>query len=85
VLQLRWKTFDVPSRRDPEIDFVEGLHTLCGAGDPKMRQGLAVHMYLCNASMKDRAFYNADGDLLIGENRKIALSRVENGEGVDPC
>lgn len=80
MLQLRWKTFDVPSRRDPEVDFVEGLHTLCGAGDPKMRQGLAVHVYLCNASMKDRAFYNADGDLLIGE-RKFS-QRFSEGWGV---
>ncbi|KYN18225.1 Homogentisate 1,2-dioxygenase [Trachymyrmex cornetzi] len=63
--QLRWKTFDVPTRRDPEVDFIEGLHTLCGAGDPKMRQGVAIHVYLCNASMKNRAFYNADGDFLI--------------------
>ncbi|XP_025156042.1 homogentisate 1,2-dioxygenase isoform X3 [Harpegnathos saltator] len=66
--QLRWKTFDVPTRRDPEVDLVEGLHTVCGAGDPKMRQGVVVHVYLCNASMKDRAFYNADGDFLIGAN-----------------
>ncbi|XP_011499511.1 PREDICTED: homogentisate 1,2-dioxygenase [Ceratosolen solmsi marchali] len=63
--QLRWKPFDVPTRQEPEVDFVEGLHTICGAGDPRIRTGLAIHIYLCNASMKDKAFYNSDGDFLI--------------------
>lgn len=66
LFQLRWKPFDVPTRQAAEIDFVEGLHTLCGAGDARVRQGIAIHVYLCNASMKNKAFYNSDGDLLIG-------------------
>lgn len=49
------------------VDFVDGLHTLCGAGDPRTRSGVAVHIFLCNTSMKDKCFYNADGDFLIGE------------------
>nr|XP_031844094.1 homogentisate 1,2-dioxygenase isoform X1 [Nomia melanderi] len=63
--QLRWKPFDVPSRRDSRVDFVDGLHTVCGAGDCRVRRGVAIHVYLCNASMGDKAFYNADGDFLI--------------------
>ncbi|XP_012284816.1 homogentisate 1,2-dioxygenase [Orussus abietinus] len=63
--QLRWKAFDVPTRQDPEVDFLEGLHTICGTGNPRLRHGIAIHVYLCNASMKDKAFYNADGDFLI--------------------
>ncbi|OXU17585.1 hypothetical protein TSAR_014480 [Trichomalopsis sarcophagae] len=63
--QLRWKPFDVPTRQGPEVDFIEGLHTVCGAGDARTRAGIAVHVYLCNASMKDKAFYNSDGDFLI--------------------
>ncbi|XP_033229389.1 homogentisate 1,2-dioxygenase isoform X2 [Belonocnema kinseyi] len=63
--QIRWKPFDVPTRQEPEVDFVQGLHTLCGAGDARMRTGVAVHIYLCNSSMKDKAFYNSDGDFLI--------------------
>lgn len=63
--QLRWKPFDVPTRQSAEVDFVGGLHTVCGAGDPRMRQGVAIHVYLCNVSMKNNAFYNADGDFLI--------------------
>lgn len=48
-----------------KVDFVEGLSTICGAGDAKSRHGLAIHVFTCNTSMKDRAFYNSDGDLLI--------------------
>lgn len=33
---------------------MEGLATVCGAGDPKTRHGIAIHIYACNKSMKDR-------------------------------
>lgn len=66
MFQLRWKPFDVPTRQAAEVDFVNGLHTICGAGDFRARQGIAIHTYLCNASMKNKALYNADGDFLIG-------------------
>lgn len=62
---MRWNPFDLPS--NGKVDFVEGLHTICGAGDPRSRHGIAIHVYLCNASMPDRAFYNSDGDFLIGK------------------
>lgn len=48
-----------------EIDFVDGLSTICGAGDPRTRHGLAIYVYMCNASMENRAFYSSDGDFLI--------------------
>lgn len=60
--QLRWNPFDIPGEK---IDFVDGLHTVCGAGDAKSRHGIAIHIYMCNSSMENRAFYNSDGDLLI--------------------
>uniref|UniRef100_F1L148 Homogentisate 1,2-dioxygenase n=1 Tax=Ascaris suum TaxID=6253 RepID=F1L148_ASCSU len=47
------------------VDFVDGLYTFCGGGDVVSRNGLAIHQYVCNASMKDRCIYNADGDWLI--------------------
>lgn len=40
---------------------------MCGAGDPKARSGLAIHIYTCNKSMQNKCFYNSDGDFLIGE------------------
>lgn len=62
--QFRWNPFQMPSESS-EVDFVDGLSTICGAGDPKSRHGLAVHVFTCNTPMKDRAFYNSDGDYLI--------------------
>uniref|UniRef100_A0A182F2P2 Homogentisate 1,2-dioxygenase n=1 Tax=Anopheles albimanus TaxID=7167 RepID=A0A182F2P2_ANOAL len=62
--QMRWNPFDLPAA-GREVDFVAGLHTVCGAGDVRARHGLAIHVYLANSSMKDMAFYNSDGDFLI--------------------
>ncbi|XP_055706109.1 homogentisate 1,2-dioxygenase isoform X2 [Phlebotomus papatasi] len=61
--QMRWNPFDVPLTGT--VDFVDGFHTICGAGDARGRHGVAVHVYLCNAPMVNRAFYNSDGDFLI--------------------
>lgn len=60
---MRWSPFDLPTGK---VDFVEGLHTICGAGDPKVKSGIAIHVYTCNSPMQNRAMYNADGDFLIG-------------------
>lgn len=62
--QMRWNPFDLPAD-GTEVDFVAGLHTVCGAGDVRARNGLAIHVYLANCSMKNTAFYNSDGDFLI--------------------
>lgn len=63
--QMRWLPFDIPNS-SKSIDFIQGLNTICGAGDPKARHGIAIHVYLCNQSMKNSTFYNSDGDFLIG-------------------
>ncbi|KAJ8911656.1 hypothetical protein NQ315_006002 [Exocentrus adspersus] len=60
--QMRWDPFDLPTS---PTDFVEGINTICGAGDPKNKHGLAIYNYCCNSNMKNMAFYNADGDFLI--------------------
>ena len=70
--QMRWKPFDIPT--DGQVDFVQGLRTICGAGQPATRSGLAVHIYTCNVGMENKAMQNADGDFLIGnltQNEKI--------------
>ncbi|KAJ8970989.1 hypothetical protein NQ314_000944 [Rhamnusium bicolor] len=61
---MRWNPFDLPNSTE-KVDIVEGINTVCGAGDPRNKQGLAIHIYSCNNSMQNRAFYNADGDFLI--------------------
>lgn len=65
--QMRWMPFEL-NDVEKKLNFVDGLHTIAGAGDPKTRHGIAIHIYLCNKSMDDCAFYNSDGDFLIGLN-----------------
>ena len=31
-----------------------------------MKSGFAIHTYACNKNMVNKAFYNSDGDFLIG-------------------
>ena len=60
--QLRWDPLPIPKEK---TDFVDGIVTLGGNGDPAMQVGVAIHLYAFNTSMKDRFFYSADGELLI--------------------
>jgi len=60
--QLRWDPFPIPTE---PTDWVDGLTTIAGNGDPAMQTGVAIHIYAANTSMKDRYFYTADGELLI--------------------
>ena len=46
-------------------DFVDGLVTMAGNGDPAAQNGCGIHLYAANRSMRDRFFYDADGELLI--------------------
>uniref|UniRef100_A0AAX7UW05 Homogentisate 1,2-dioxygenase n=1 Tax=Astatotilapia calliptera TaxID=8154 RepID=A0AAX7UW05_ASTCA len=41
--QLRWLPFTIPKATEKKVDFVAGLHTVCGAGDAKSRNGIGVH------------------------------------------
>src|SRR5450755_3325878 len=60
--QLRWDPLPIPEEK---TDFVDGIVTLGGNGDPAMQTGVAIHLYAANASMQDRFFYTADGEMLI--------------------
>eukprot|EP00741_Cyanophora_paradoxa_P015024 tig00020830_g14495.t1 len=80
--QLRWAPLDVPSA---PTDFVEGLVTLAGAGDPAMKNGVHVYAYVANADMNDRCFYSSDGDFLIVPQQGPLLLQTEFGwMGVRP-
>jgi homogentisate 1,2-dioxygenase len=61
-IQLRWDPFPIP---DAPTDFVDGLLTIAGNGNATLQAGMGVHVYACNRSMRDRFFYDADGELLI--------------------
>jgi homogentisate 1,2-dioxygenase len=60
--QLRWNPLPIPTE---PTDFVDGIVTLAGSGDPAVQTGVGVHVYAANRSMHDRFFYDADGELLI--------------------
>uniref|UniRef100_A0A672SVZ4 Homogentisate 1,2-dioxygenase n=1 Tax=Sinocyclocheilus grahami TaxID=75366 RepID=A0A672SVZ4_SINGR len=78
--QLRWKPFIIPKSSENKVDFISGLHTVCGAGDSKSRNGIAIHMYTCNTSMTDKCFQNADGDFLIVPQQGEILITTEFGK-----
>ncbi|KQX17760.1 MULTISPECIES: homogentisate 1,2-dioxygenase [unclassified Sphingomonas] len=54
--RLRWDPLPLPAE---PTDFVDGLVSIAGNG------GVGVHLYAINRSMEGRAFFNADGELLI--------------------
>ena len=60
--QLRWNPLPIPSE---PTDFIDGLITIGGNGDPALQTGIGIHVYAANQSMQDRFFYCADGELLI--------------------
>ncbi|CAI9738626.1 homogentisate 1,2-dioxygenase-like isoform X2 [Octopus vulgaris] len=80
--QTRWQPFDIPKVGESKKDFVQGISTLCGAGDPRGRHGAAIHIYTCNTSMENKCFYSADGDLLIVPEKGTLSITTEMGKMV---
>ncbi|QSF55256.1 homogentisate 1,2-dioxygenase [Brevundimonas fontaquae] len=60
--RMRWDPLPMPQAA---TDWVEGLTTYGGNGEPDGGAGSAIHLYVANRSMTDRVFYDADGELLI--------------------
>ena len=60
--QLRWNPLPAPLAA---TDFIDAIVTMAGNGGPHTQSGAAVHVYAANQSMRRRAFYNADGEMLI--------------------
>src|SRR5262249_24364591 len=76
--RVRWRPLPIPEP-PARIDFLDGLVTLAAAGDPTAGPGYAVHLYAANADMIDRAFADADGDLLIVPQSGTLECRTELG------
>jgi homogentisate 1,2-dioxygenase len=74
--QLRWRPLPIPTAK---TDFVQGIVTYGGNGDPGQQVGAAMHMYAANTSMVDRFFYDADGELLIIPQLGALLVHTELG------
>jgi homogentisate 1,2-dioxygenase len=62
--QMAWNPLEIPSTTS-KVTFINGITTILGNGGPMAREGLAIHLYSCNASMENTAFVNSDGDFLI--------------------
>ena len=60
--RLRWDPLPIPAK---PTDFLDGLATIAGSGDPATQSGLAVHLYRANRSMEHRYFWNADGEMML--------------------
>jgi homogentisate 1,2-dioxygenase len=74
--QMRWDPLPEPAAN---TDFVDGIVTLGGNGDAAMQDGVGIHLYTANASMHDRFFYNADGEMLILPQQGRLSLRTELG------
>ncbi len=59
--RLRWDPLPIPSK---PTDFIDGLATFAGSGEPAALSGVAVHVYRANKSMTDRYFACSDGELM---------------------
>ena len=80
--RLRWDPLPMPSK---PTDFIDGLFTVAGSGDPASQSGLAVHAYCANRSMKDRYFYDADGELmLVPQQGALSISTEMGLLKIDP-
>jgi homogentisate 1,2-dioxygenase len=75
--RLRWNPFPIP---DQPADFIDGLLTLAGSGDPASHAGLAVHIYRANRSMSERYLWNADGEMMFVPQEGRLLLRTELGK-----
>jgi homogentisate 1,2-dioxygenase len=75
--RLRWNPFPIPGA---PTDFIAGLFTVAGSGDPASQSGLAVHIYRANRSMSDRYFWNADAEMMIVPQQGELLLFTELGK-----
>lgn len=60
--RLRWDPLPLPAS---STDFLEGLTAFAGNGSAAEQTGATIYLYAATRSMTDRAFYDADGELLI--------------------
>jgi homogentisate 1,2-dioxygenase len=75
--QLRWSATP-PSKK--ALDFIDSIETIAGNGSQDTAMGCAVHTYNATASMVDKYFYNADGELLIVPQEGALLFDTELGQ-----
>jgi homogentisate 1,2-dioxygenase len=75
--RLRWNPLPIASK---PTDFLDGLATLAGSGQPAAQAGVAVHIYRANRDMRSRYFWNADGELMFVPQQGALLLFTELGK-----
>ncbi|KAI5457648.1 Homogentisate 1,2-dioxygenase [Mariannaea sp. PMI_226] len=74
--QLRWDPFDI----DENVDWVQGLKHVAGAGDPVMKSGLGIYIYAAGRDMDaNTAMYSSDGEMLIVGQHGVLDIQTELG------
>jgi homogentisate 1,2-dioxygenase len=76
--RLRWDPLPLPPEDEPQ-DFVDGLFTIAGNGDLTTRNGIAIHLFAANKSMRDRYFVDSDGELLLVPELGTIIVHTELG------
>ena len=75
--RLRWNPMQPPAG---PVDFVDSLTTIAGNGNVGAGVGIGLHLYCATASMAERVFFSADGELLIAP--QAGRLRIESELGV---
>ena len=83
---MRWGATPLPSPPS-SINFIQGMRTLLGSGDPACKSGIGIYVYACNAdmtgekcsTMTDWHTYNSDGDFLIVPQQRGLWIQTELG------
>jgi homogentisate 1,2-dioxygenase len=74
--RLRWDPLPLPAR---PTDFIDGLFTVAGSGEPAAQSGVAAHVYCANRSMGNRYFSNADAEMMFVPQQGAILLETELG------
>lgn len=75
--QHRWMASNISSTT--ELDFIDGIETMCSSGDTTSKAGLSIYVYTANKSMGNKVFHNSDGDFLIVPQLGALTIKTEMG------
>src|SRR5690606_5926931 len=80
---MRWSA---PALPEAPTDFIDGIHAWAGNGSPADLSGVGICLYVANADMQGRYFYNADAEMLIVPQLGRLRAFTELGiVEVEPC
>jgi homogentisate 1,2-dioxygenase len=75
--QYRWSPESITTNNT--IDFISGIKTIAGFGDPIALHGATASTFFANTSMQDTYFSNSDAEMLIILQAGSAIFRTELG------